>query len=46
MDAHKLINGRKRQILVDSGGRIWDAHMHATHHYDSTGALALLPHRP
>lgn len=22
-DAHKKVNGRKRQLLVDTGGRIW-----------------------
>ncbi|RSK23802.1 IS5 family transposase [Hymenobacter metallilatus] len=46
LDAHKLVNGRKRQLLVDSGGRIWAAHVHAAHRHDSTGALALLPQRP
>jgi transposase len=46
LNAHKLVNGRKRQILTDSGGRIWDAHVHAARRHDSTGALALLPHRP
>jgi len=46
LEAHKLVNGRKRQILTDSGGRLWAAHVHAAHRHDSTGALALRPPRP
>lgn len=42
----KHVNGRKRQILNDSGGRIWAAHVHATNGHGSRGALGLLPHRP
>ena len=42
LDAHKRVNGRKSQILTDSGGRIWAAHVHAAHRHDSTSALPLL----
>ncbi|TYZ07587.1 transposase [Hymenobacter lutimineralis] len=45
LGAGKLVNGRKRQILTDSSGRIWAAHVHAAHRHDSTGALAMLAHR-
>ncbi|OON70354.1 IS5 family transposase [Hymenobacter sp. CRA2] len=44
-DGGKWVNGRKRQILVDTGGRIWAAHVHAANGHDSA-AVALLPHRP
>ncbi|MBC6609953.1 transposase [Hymenobacter sp. BT507] len=39
------MNGRKRQILTDSAGRIWAAHVHAAHQHDSGCGPALLPHR-
>jgi transposase len=29
VDANKKVNGRKRQLLVDSSGRLWAAHVHA-----------------
>jgi transposase len=45
LDGGKHVNGRKRQILTDSGGRIWAAQVHAAHHHDSRGALPLLPGR-
>jgi transposase len=45
-DGGKHVNGRKRQLLVDTGGRIWAAHVHAANHHDGAAALALLPHRP
>jgi hypothetical protein len=41
MDAHKKVNGRKRQLLVDTGGRIWFAHVHAANEPDGTAALGL-----
>lgn len=41
-DANKKVNGRKRQFLVDSGGRIWDACAHAANVYDADGASLLL----
>lgn len=46
LDGGKFVNGRKRQVLTDSGGRIWAAHVHAANGHDSRGALGLLPHRP
>ncbi|MBC8084218.1 MAG: IS5 family transposase [Hymenobacter sp.] len=46
LDGGKLVNGRKRQFLTDSGGRIWAAHVHAANGHDSCGVLGLLPHRP
>ncbi len=45
-DGGKHVNGRKRQILVDTGGRIWAAHVHAANQHDGTAGVALLPHRP
>ena len=45
LDSSKSVKGRKRQILTDSRGRIWAAHVHA-HAHDSRGALGLLSHRP
>jgi transposase len=41
-DGNKKINGRKRQILVDTGGRIWDACAHAANMYDGDGGTLLL----
>jgi transposase len=41
-DANKKVNGRKRQFLVDTGGRIWDACAHAASVYDADGASLLL----
>ncbi|RSK46385.1 IS5 family transposase [Hymenobacter perfusus] len=46
LDGGKRVNGRKRQILTDSGGHIWATHVHAANGHDSCGALGLLPHRP
>ncbi|WP_426293342.1 hypothetical protein ACN9ML_29495 [Dyadobacter endophyticus] len=43
IDADKKVNGRKRQLLVDSGGRIWFAHIHTAKHPDGAAALAFLP---
>lgn len=43
LDANKKVNGRKRQLLVDSGGRLWFAHVHAANHPDGSAALAFLP---
>ena len=39
IDAHKKVNGRKRQLLVDTGGRIWFAHVHAANEADGRAAL-------
>ena len=45
IDGGKCVNGRKRQILTDSAGRIWVAHVHAAHQHDSGCGPALLPQR-
>lgn len=42
LDAHKRVNGRKRQVLCDTGGRIWRVVVHATNRHDSRGAQPLL----
>jgi transposase len=41
-DVNKKVNGRKRQFLVGTGGRIWDACAHAANVYDADGASLLL----
>jgi transposase len=41
-DAHKIINGRKRQNLVDTDGRLWRTKVHAANFHDGIGALSLL----
>lgn len=43
LDAHKRVNGRKRQVLCDTGGRIWQVVVHAANGHDSRAAPALLP---
>ena len=43
LDAHKRVNGRKRQVLFDTGGRIWRVQVHAASGHDSCGAQPLLP---
>lgn len=43
LDAHKRINGRKRQVLCDTGGRIWQVVVHAASGHDSRAAQPLLP---
>jgi transposase len=43
LDANKKVNGRKRQLIVDSGGRIWFAHVHAANQPDGAAALAFMP---
>jgi transposase len=40
-DANKKVNGRKRQLLVDTGGRIWFAHVPAGNQHDGPAALNL-----
>ncbi|ADB40828.1 transposase IS4 family protein [Spirosoma linguale DSM 74] len=42
LDSHKKVNGRKRQLLVDTGGRLWAAHVHAANDGDGPAALALI----
>lgn len=41
-DAHKKVNGRKRQFLVDTGGRLWRVLVHAAHLHDGQAASGLL----
>jgi len=41
--AHKRVNGRKRQVLCDTGGRIWRVVVHAANGHDSRGEQPLLP---
>lgn len=46
-DANKKVNagppgGRKRQLLVDTDGRIWFAHVHAANESDGSAALTFL----
>ena len=43
LDAHKKVNGRKRQLLVDSGGRLWFARVHAANLHDGVAALGFMP---
>lgn len=43
IDANKKVNGRKRQLLVDSGGRLWFARAHAANLPDGAAALAFMP---
>jgi transposase len=43
VDAHKKVNGRKRQLLVDSDGRLWFARVHAANIHDGAAALGFMP---
>lgn len=40
IDGNKNVNGRKRQFLVDTGGRVWMALAHAANIADGKGAVA------
>ena len=42
IDGNKCVNGRKREYLVDTGGRLWVAVVHAANIADGKGALPLL----
>lgn len=42
IDGNKRVNGRKRQYLVDSGGRLWAVVVHAANQADGKGSLSLL----
>lgn len=42
IDGNKKVNGRKRQILTDTGGRIWKSSSHAANISDSEGGQSLL----
>jgi transposase len=41
-NAHKMINGRSRQMLVDVGGRLFGALVHAANIHDGIGGTGLL----
>jgi len=45
LDAHKRVKGRKRQVLCDTGGRIWQVAVQAASGHDSRTAHCLLPRR-
>ena len=42
IDGNKKINGRKRQILTDILGRIWQAWVHPANEHDSPAGVHLL----
>ncbi|MCG8327761.1 MAG: IS5 family transposase [Chitinophagales bacterium] len=42
IDGHKKINGRKRQLLTDTLGRIWQASVHPANEHDSPAGVVLL----
>jgi hypothetical protein len=39
----KRVDGRKRQVLSDTGGRIWRVQVHTASVHDSRGFQLLLP---
>jgi len=42
MDAYKRVNGRKRQFLVDTEGRLWLASVHRADEADGKAASAMV----
>lgn len=42
MDANKRVNGRKRQLVVDTQGRLWAADVHAANIGDGPGAMEVI----
>ena len=42
LDPHKKVNGRERQLLVDTGGRLWAVHVHAANDPDGPACLPLV----
>lgn len=42
LDVSKKVNGRKKQLIVDTGGRIWAVFVHAANEHDSRAACRLL----
>jgi transposase len=42
LDNHKKVNGRKRQLLVDTGGRLWRVIVHAANRHDGPAGSRLL----
>lgn len=45
-DANKKVNGRKRQLLVDTGARIWFAHGHAGNQHDGPRRVKVFSTHP
>ncbi|WP_229374404.1 transposase [Fibrella rubiginis] len=41
-DSHKCVNGRKRQLIVDTQGRIWVVGVHAAQQGDGPAAIDLV----
>ncbi|WP_223860879.1 IS5 family transposase [Spirosoma validum] len=41
-DANKRVNGRKRQLVVDTQGRLWLATVHAANQADGPAAVSLI----
>lgn len=41
-DANKRVNGRKRQFIVDTQGRLWVADVHAANQADGPAAVPLI----
>lgn len=44
IDGNKMVNGRKRHVLVDVLGRIYATHVHAANFHDSPQGVHLLDH--
>lgn len=42
IDAHKRVNGRKRQLVVDTQGRLWLAAVHPANQADGPAAVSLV----
>ena len=42
IDNHKKVNGRKRQLMVDTAGRLWRAFVHAANRHDGPAGCELL----
>lgn len=42
IDGNKKVNGRKRQLLVDTRGRIWKVRAHAANQHDSPAGAGLV----
>jgi len=41
-DANKRVNGRKRQLVVDTQGRLWVAAVHSANQADGPAAISLI----
>ena len=41
-DAHKRVNGRKRQVVVDTQGRLWMTDVHPANQGDGPAAVSLI----